>query len=131
MTDSTLADAYLEQSPACHWIVDRDLVFRRIYGDAAPILGKTATELVGRRAAEALEPELAAAWADRVARALAGEVLMLRERTGGRTWNISVFPIRMGATAYAGALAREVTQWNRADQDLRHTVLGALKAMEF
>ena len=39
MSDISLSDAFLEQSPACHWIVDRSGVFQRIYGDPAPVFG--------------------------------------------------------------------------------------------
>jgi PAS domain S-box-containing protein len=132
MMIASLADAFLEQSPACNWIVDRGLIFRRVYGDPVPILGKAAGELVGRCVNEALEPESAKSWKERMERALAGETLALRDRHGSRTWNTSVFPISAeGNICYVGALAREVTPWNRAEQELRYTVLGALKAMEF
>src|SRR5271165_324615 len=127
-----LAEAFLEQSPACVWIVGEDLAFHRVYGSPAPILGKPAEELTGRCALDALDAELAATWADRFNRALAGEILHLRERSGDATWQISVFPIRKpDGTIYAGALAREMTPWNTAEQELRNTVLGALKAKEF
>ena len=36
-----------------------------------------------------------------------------------------------GDIRYAGGLAREITPWGSAEQELRHTVLGALKAQEF
>jgi two-component system NarL family sensor kinase len=43
-----------------------------------------------------------------------------------------VFPIRLeGEIQYAGSLARETSAWSTAEQELRYTVLGALKAMEF
>jgi PAS domain S-box-containing protein len=132
MADSSLADAFLEQSPACHWIVDRGGVFQRVYGDPSPIFGKRAQELVGQTAARALDAEQAAAWQNRFSRALDGELLRLRERHGGAIWNIAVFPIRLeGEIRYAAALARELTEWSTAEQELRYTVLGALKAMEF
>jgi signal transduction histidine kinase len=66
------------------------------------------------------------------ARALAGESLHLRERSGNTTWYISVFPMRApDGTRYAGAMAHEMTPWKTAEQELRNTVLGALKAQEF
>jgi PAS domain S-box-containing protein len=127
-----LADAFLEQSPTCNWIVDRELIFCRVHGDAVPILGKAAGDLIGHSVNEALDPESARSWKERMGRALAGESLTLRDRQGNRSWNISVFPISMeGSICYAGALARELTPWTRAEQELRYTVLGALKAMEF
>jgi PAS domain S-box-containing protein len=126
----SLAEAFLEQSPACHWIMDQAGVILRIYGDPSTILGAGAPALIGKTL-NALAPDLAASWKDRVARAIAGEILTIRDRRGEHTWNISVFPIRYEGAVCAGAMAREVSPWNNAEQELRHTVLGALKAMEF
>jgi PAS domain S-box-containing protein len=127
-----LAEAFLEQSPACHWVVTAGGVFHRIYGDPASIFGKPAAELAGRPAAEALAAELAHVWRDRFARAFEGETVVLRERRGNAIWYLTVFPIRFGGEIrYAGGLAREITAWSVAEQELRYTVLGALKAQEF
>ena len=133
-----LSEAFLDQSPCCHWIVSAEGEFHRIYGNSYPVMGRPASELTGRTVAAALEPELARVWKDRLARALAGEILLLRERRGESTWFITFFPIRLpvdGAGSspriYAGGTAREITSWSAAEQELRHTVLGALKAQEF
>jgi PAS domain S-box-containing protein len=133
MSDAgSLAEACLEQSPECHWVVTAAGVFHRIYGDTAAILGKPASKLVGRSAAEALPPELAGVWRDRFARVLEGETLSLRERRGDAVWYLTVFPIRFeGKIRYIGGLGREITAWSVADQELRYAVLGALKAQEF
>jgi two-component system, NarL family, sensor kinase len=127
-----LSEALLEQSPACLWVVREDLVFQRVYGLAAAVLGKSAEELTGKSAQDALDAETAPAWCSRFARAVAGETLYLRERRGSCTWYISVFPVRgKDGARYAGAMAREMTPWKTAEQELRNTVLGALKAQEF
>jgi len=127
-----LSEAYLEQSPSCLWIVREDLVFHRVYGLATPVLGKPAEELTGHSAQDVLDAERAKAWCGRFTRALAGETLYLRERSGDTTWYISVFPIRPNnGTRYAGAMALEMTPWKTAEQELRNTVLSALKAQEF
>ena len=127
-----LAEAFLEQSPACHWVVTAAGVFHRIYGDPASVFGKPAAELAGRSAAQALAPGLAHVWRDRFARAFEGETVVLRERRGNAIWYLTVFPIRIGGEIrYAGGLAREITAWSAAEQELRYTVLGALKAQEF
>jgi PAS domain S-box-containing protein len=132
MPDTPLLEAFLDQSAACHWILDSSAIFVRVFGDPSPILGRSAPELLGRALPEALSTELALAWSNRASRALNGELLRLRERQGSAVWNISAFPIRIdGEIRYAGFLAREVTPWDTAEQELRHTVLGALKAMEF
>jgi signal transduction histidine kinase len=132
MPDTPLLEAFLDQSAACHWILDRGSVFVRVFGDPSPLLDNRAPDLLGRSLHESLPSEQALTWSNRVARALDGEFLRLRERYGGAIWNISVFPIRLdGEIRYAGFLAREVTAWDTAEQELRYTVLGALKAMEF
>ena len=132
MPDTPLAEAFLNQSEACHWVLDRDRIFQRIYGDPTPILGRPAAELLGRSFADSLDADESLVWETRVSRALDGESLRLRERRGGQSWNISVFPVRTGGEIrHAGVMARDVTAWDTAEQELRHTVLGALKAMEF
>ena len=133
MSDSgCLSETYLEQSPACLWTVREDLVFHRVYGLSTPVLGKPAEELTGHGAVDVLDAERSKAWCGRFTRALAGETLYLRERSGDTTWYISVFPIRPNnGTRYAGAMALEMTPWKTAEQELRNTVLSALKAQEF
>jgi signal transduction histidine kinase len=127
-----LTELLLEQSPACHWIVSGDGVFERIYGDPSCMLGLPAAMLLGKRVADAMDAEAAATWQARFDRALAGETLLLRERCGESLWTLTIFPIRVeGEIRYAAGAARESTQWAKAEQELRHTVLGALKAQEF
>jgi two-component sensor histidine kinase len=126
-----LAEVFLPQSPGCHWMVDAEGIFARFYGDPAPLFGKTSAELSGRAYAEALESELAESWGSRFKRVFAGETLVLRDRQGERAWSIFLFPVRLeGAIRYAGGSAREVTSWTAAEQELRYTVLGALRAQE-
>ena len=130
--DESVCRALLEQTPACQWVVGPDHIFEQVFGDPVPVFGKPTESLTGRTAAQALEPEIAAAWSDRFARALEGESLALRERRGAETWQITVFPIRLhGEIRFAGGMARDATAWSKAEQELRSTVLGALKAQEF
>lgn len=127
-----LSEAFLEQCPACIWMVRADMVFHRVYGAAEVIFGKPAADLAGRPVAETLDAERSKAWTCRFARALGGETLFLRERAGNAAWYITVFPVRAGAgECFAGAIAREMTPWKTAEQELRNTVLSALKAQEF
>jgi PAS domain S-box-containing protein len=113
-------------------VVSAEGAFVRFYGDPAPLFGSPAAKLKGHAPADVLEPDLAVAWRERFARALQGETLLLRERRGKNSWYVSVFPMRQeGAIVYAGGIAREVTPFTTAEQELRHTVLGALKAQEF
>lgn len=127
-----LAGLLLQQSPSCSWLVSAHGVFERMYGDCSTIFGKPVVELAGRAVTQALPRERATAWISRFSRALSGESLSLRERAGDRVWNISIFPIReAGEIRYAGALGREISDWNKTENDLRQTVLGALKSQEF
>jgi signal transduction histidine kinase len=129
--NASLAEAFLQQSPACSWIVTAEARFENVFGDAVPVFGKPAAELVGRPVAESLEKE-GAVWGDRFSRVLRGETLLLRERRGNAAWHITLFPIRRdGGIVLAGGTASEVTHWSKAEQELRNTVLSALRAQEF
>ena len=131
MTES-LAEAFLEQSPECHWIAGADGVFHRVYGDTSSIFGEPAADLAGRTLAEVLDPAAAALWRSRLDRILAGETLRLRERRGSAVWYITMFPFRAaGGATFAGGLARELTPLATAEQELRFAVLSAIKAQEF
>jgi signal transduction histidine kinase len=128
----SLAEMFLQQSPACQWMVSVDGAFARFYGDPLPLFDRSAAELVGRLPDDVLGSDEAAAWRCRFTRALSGETTLLRERRQAGTWYVAVFPLRVeGEIRFAGGSAREVTPWAAAEQELRHTVLGALKAQEF
>jgi signal transduction histidine kinase len=128
----SLTDAFLSQCPACHWIVNAEGVFLKTFGDVAPLFGKPAKELLRRSVKETLGVTAARTWSARFSSVLQGETLLLRERCGNSTWDVSVFPVRVeGEIRYAGGLAHETTAWLTAEQELRTTVLGALKAQEF
>ena len=132
MQDAGLAEIFLQQSPACQWIVSADGAFARLYGDPLALFGRAAAELLGRFPGDVLEPNEATAWRGRFTRALSGETLLLRERRAKDTWYVMIFPLRIeGKIQFAGGSAREITPWATAEQELRHTVLGALKAQEF
>ena len=127
-----LSELLLQQSPACHWMVSAGGVFERVYGDTSPVFGKPAAELAGQTLSRVLIQSMSDAWMARFGRVFAGETLTLRERHGVAIWNITVFPVRVNAgVAYAGGWAREATAWTTAEDELRRTVLGALKAQEF
>jgi signal transduction histidine kinase len=130
--DSFSLEAFLQQCPACHWIVDHDLTFCKIYGDSTPVLGKPAAELAGRVIGEVLAPDQARAWKERFNRVFRGETLWLRFRHGEAAWNVTVFPLRRaGEAVWAGGTSYEISPWSSAEQKLRHAVLGALKTQEF
>ncbi|HJZ99509.1 MAG TPA: ATP-binding protein [Candidatus Solibacter sp.] len=128
----TLADLYLDQSPACHWVHGADGRFTHVFGESCALFGHPAKELIGRDPESVLPAEQAKLWRGRIKRVIAGESLSLRERRAKASWNISLFPIREdGEIRYAAGLAREMTQWGAAEDELRHTVLGALKQQEY
>jgi two-component system NarL family sensor kinase len=127
-----LAEIFLQQNPACQWIVSADGAFARVYGDPLPLFNRSAAQLVGCFPGDVLGPDEGTAWRERFARALKGEMLLLRERRPIGAWYVTVFPLRIeGAIRFAGGSAREITPWAMAEQELRHAVLGALKAQEF
>jgi signal transduction histidine kinase len=141
-----LAEYLLEHCPACHWIVraDRaparrvkgrshygDICFVRVWGDSSVLFGRPGNELTGMSSGAVLSRETAQTWRGRFERAFEGESVTLRERHGKSAWYISVFPIPLPGAAYAGGIAREITAWTSAEQELRHTVLGALKTQDF
>ena len=106
-------------------------VFQRIYGDPSPLFGKPAAELLGRRLRRAARsPSSAAAWKDRFARALDGETAASARAPRRRHLehlrvSRSASRARFGTPAPWRARSRA---WSTAEQELRHTVLGALKA---
>ncbi|HEY7389188.1 MAG TPA: PAS domain-containing sensor histidine kinase [Bryobacteraceae bacterium] len=130
--NDSLAEAFLEHCPALFWIAGPDGAFSQIHGDAAALFGASSSQLQGRTAEAVLGPGLGEQWQGRFSRAFDGETLMLRERRGDSTWNVSVFPIRRGAKiTEVGGVAFDNGPWSSAEQELRNTVLSALKAQEF
>lgn len=127
-----MAAAYLEHSPAFHWIVDRTPSFLALYGDPFPLFRNPPAGLLGLPVSAALEPSAAQTWTKRIARVFEGETLLLSENVGSQRWQITLFPIRADAEIrYVGGLARDTTPWGSAEQELRYTVLSALKAQDF
>jgi signal transduction histidine kinase len=142
-----LAEILLEQSPACHCVVRAarlqvrrskgpaiygEIAFERVWGDSVPLFGKPSPELTGAVCGAVLSEEKSRSWSSRFERAFDGDSLLLRERHGKSIWYVSVFPIRLdGDHCYAGGIGREITPWGVAEQELRQTVLSALKAQEF
>ncbi|HLI83040.1 MAG TPA: histidine kinase [Bryobacteraceae bacterium] len=132
--NDSLAKAFLEQCPALVWITAADGTFTEIHGDAAALFGTGASEPKGLTAeADAAAGSSAGGqWQNRFARAFGGETLLLRERRGDSTWNVALFPIRRGGRiTEVGGIAFESAPWSSAEQELRNTVLSALKAQEF
>jgi signal transduction histidine kinase len=128
----SLAELYLAQSSACHWIAGADGCVVCVFGESCSFFGRSVTEVLGRDLGTFLAPEQAALWRGRFARVLAGESLSLHERRGKSSWNVSLFPLRLeGEVRYIAGIGREVSAWGTAEQELRHTVLGALKAQEY
>lgn len=140
-----LEETFLTQSPACFWTVKgcaaapkrsreryQRIGFERVWGRSLALFGGKPEELAGTPCESVLPPNTSALWCERFGRAMAGETLLLRERVGQVVWFVSVFPVQASdGEARAGGIAREITAWNVAEQELRHTVLGALKAQEF
>jgi signal transduction histidine kinase len=133
MTDKhALSKLLLEQCQGIIWTVDETGAFHKFYSDPSSIFGKSAAELQDKTPDAALDPGPGEQWRTRFARALAGETLMLRERRGDITWLVKLFPIRInGRISHVGGVAQDSAPWSTADQELRHTVLSALRSQEF
>src|ERR1035441_10295048 len=86
----SLAEIFLQQSPACQWIISPDGAFAQMYGDPAPLFARSAGELLGRLPGDVLGPDEASAWRGRFARAFSGEMMLLRERRAAGTWYVTV-----------------------------------------
>src|SRR5947209_3642842 len=91
MQSRSLADTFLDQTPACHWLAGKGGIFARVFGDSTTVFGKPAVELENRSVTEALQPDAAEQWMGRFHRALEGETQHLRERRGNAIWYISLF----------------------------------------
>jgi len=130
-----ITEAFLQQAPACSWVLDARYRFVRVFGPVAPLFGSRANLIEDRTLDEVCAPHGARAWKNRVDRCLEGERLALRERqsTAGytATYYVSLFPLMWEEERAAAGLALEVTPWSTAEQALRHTVLGSLRAREF
>jgi len=125
------AEVLLDQTPACQWIVNREGVFEQIYGDTMPLFGKPPAEVAGLPASSVMKAAVLPLWQDRFDRAFAGESFMLRERRDERVWCIAVFPLHLREGAvHAGCVVRDITEFIRANHELRRTVLGAIKSQE-
>lgn len=139
-----LLESFLNQSPACLWIVRERpgagpqpgirpaIVFEHVWGPAAGLFDRRPEQLSGQTVEELLSPEAARLWTARFTRSFAGETVVLRERRNEGVWFVTLFPLHTaGGARCAGGIAREVSQWGSAEMQLRHTVLGALKAQDF
>ena len=133
MTDEHgLSKLLLEQCQGISWAVDEVGAFHKFYSDPSSIFGKSAVELQDKTPDAALDPGPGEQWKTRFTRALSGETLMLRERRGDITWLVKLFPIRIdGRISHVGCVAQDSPPWSTADQELRRTVLSALRTPEF
>jgi signal transduction histidine kinase len=143
----TLAEILLEQSTGCYCVVRAsrlkvrrskgpavygEIAFEKVWGNSFPLFGKPNAELTGANCVAVLTEERARAWCSRFERGFDGDQLLLRERCGDSVWYMAVFPLQVDDEfCYAACAGREITPWGTAEQELRHTVLGALKAQEF
>src|SRR5512140_1976993 len=128
-----ISERYLSQSPVCHWVIaPKDFRFVSVHGNSKPVFGLPETALRGRTLEESLSREAAHLWTARTGRTLAGETLLLRERHDNGSWYLAVFPLTdaEGFVTHAAGLALDASPWTTADHELRHTVLGALRAQD-
>lgn len=127
-----LCEMLLDQGPACHWALDRDLTIRGIFGNSAPLFSRASTELSGTRLTDALPSGQVPAWRDRVKRVFCGEAALFRETRASRLFSISLYPIRdeAGAVTCAGGCAVDITPLSAAERELRTVALDVIRAQE-
>ncbi len=120
------SEMLLQQTGECVWLLLRDGSFHSIYGDAAPVFGRAATELGRLNFIDLFGAPARVAWKDRLEGVFAGEIV---EAAGGSdaahpTFCIRMFPVRdlKGEVLFAGCVAREIAE--------RRLVLKALAALE-
>src|SRR5689334_6912 len=94
-----LAETFLDQCPACHWLVRseraapqkrkprtaaahlyQEIFFERIWGDSTALFGAPAADLLPGASLNLLQKDMLRSWQGRFERAFDGETLMLRER---------------------------------------------------
>ncbi len=104
----------------CQWLIGERGEWLSISGDAESLFGATPGELPGRTPAEVLGREAGQTWEARFARALAGEVLTVRESRGPALWLATMFPAEeSGGHRRAAGLA---VPFPNPDIDRRETV---------
>src|SRR6476661_1622560 len=120
--------ALLDQSPACHWILDADGRFRYGRGNTLPLFQRPAGDLPGLQLSEVLPDAQAEKWATRLQRVLDGETVLRRERWGDTQFTLVLYPLRApGGTVFAGGSAQDVTTLDSAERELRDTTMRMLK----
>ena len=122
--------ALLEQSPACHWVLDSGGRFRYARGNTLLLFGRSAASLRGVSLPDVFSEDMAQKWAGRVGRAVAGEVILRRERGAEALLELVFFPVRAAddASVYAGGYAHDVSTLDSAEKELRDTTLRMVKA---
>lgn len=134
MSPADLSRVFLEQGPACSWIIDRQYRFHSAWGNCLPLFRKPAAELRNNFLIEVLGEGAGGAWMGRIDRVFGGETLFLRERTTSPdlTHAITHFPLRSaaGEVVFAGGLAQDISLLSAAERQLRHTALRILKTQD-
>ena len=122
----------ISQGPACHWIIDRDLLIDWAAGHCEAFLGRPADGLIGRNLLDCLDLESDQAWRFRISRVFAGETILIREKRGDAIFAVSLFPIYQGdgRTLRVGAIAQNITAISAADRELRKSALRVMKSQE-
>jgi signal transduction histidine kinase len=124
-----MEQALLDQSPACHWILDAEGRFRYARGNTVPLFQRPAADLLGLHLSEVLPETPSEKWATRFQRVLDGETILRRERWGDALLTLVLYPLRAPAgPVFAGGFALDVTTLDSAERELRDTTMRMLKA---
>jgi PAS domain S-box-containing protein len=119
---SALAEALPAGATVGLALHDADLRLLLASPSFAALCGRDPAELRGRRPAEVLPPELAAAAEAALAGVLAGGGPAELEHPGGaRTWRACYLPVEHEGRRHAGMVVAETTSMSRADAALRRS----------
>ncbi len=114
LPDAALCEMLLHQSPGCAWLLKRDGMFQAVYGDAAPVFGRPATEFGALNFIHLCGPSARRSWAARLECVFAGQTIRAAAQFGeaAHIFAITMFPIRRfkGEIAFAAGMAHPLPQ---------------------
>ena len=112
-TDSRLFEWLIRQSPVCTWLLNSEQEFHAVFGDAAPICGRSVEQLLGLPFASLFPPTARAFCRSMVSRVFSGETVSAPGRfcESAGTSSVTLFPVRSpeGDIVFAGGFAQQTS----------------------
>lgn len=111
---AALCEMLLRRNPGCAWLLHCDGAFQAVYGDAARVFGRTASELEGLNFTDLFAPPARPAWIGRLERVFRGETAGASGQFGevSPTFFITLFPVQgpEGEMFLAGGIAHHLRE---------------------